>query len=225
MSTISIIIFIIGLLNIMLGFFVFQKNRQSSSNKWFFLMCLFGGGWGIIKAVQLSWMNIYWNEHLIVKLIYILGILAPFAYLLLAYNFPYKVKVYNKKIGLLVYLIPLVLVFLVIIGVLKKENDFIINNTLHREINFYDFLIFAIYFFTYVFTGFIVLLKKYFLATDIFKLQIKYLIIATIGTFLTTGFVSVVLLLFNNFTYDWLGPIFLLIHFSFIGYLIFIKNR
>jgi len=49
--------------------------------------------------------------------------------------------------------------------------------------------------------------------------------LATLGTFLTTGFVSVILLLFNIFTYDWLGAVFLFIHFGFVGYWIFIKNR
>lgn len=221
----NIFILIIGLLNIFLGLVVYLKNRRSPSNFWFFMMCFFGGGWGVTKAFQLSVMDIYWQDLLFVKLIYIFGILAAFAYLMLAYNFPYKTKIYNKKFISLIYAIPLILVMLLIIGVLKKEDDVIINNILYREVNFADFLIFAVYFFIYVFLGASILFKKYFSADGIHKVQIKYLLIATLGTFLTTGYVSVILLLFNNFTYDWLGAIFLFIHFSFVGYLIFIKNR
>jgi len=218
-----VVIFISGLVNIILGFFIFKKNSKNPINFWYFILCLTGGGWGIVKAVQLSWMNIFWVEHLIIKLTFIFGILAPLSYLLLAYNFPYKLKAYGKKIIFLVYFFPWLLVFLVMTGALKKENDFIFNNVLYREINLFDFSIFAIYYFVYVFLGFFILLKKYLSANNIYRPQIKYLMIATVGTFLTTGFVSVILLLFNNFAYDWLGAIFLLIHFGVAAYLIFYK--
>jgi len=49
----------IALCNILLGFLIYRKNRENSSNIWFFLMCLFGGIWGINKAFQLSVMDIY----------------------------------------------------------------------------------------------------------------------------------------------------------------------
>lgn len=218
----NIFIFIIGLLNIILGLIVYFKNRKNPSNFWFFIMCLFGGGWGINKAFQLSIMDIYWQEHIIVKLTYIFGVLAAFAYLLLCYNFPYKIRVYSKKLLYLIYTIPTTLVVLDIFGLLKKQDNFIINNTLYREVRLLNFSIFALYFFLYVFLGAGILVKKYFVAEGIHKMQIKYLFFATLGTFLTTGFVSVLLILFNNFTYDWLGAIFLFIHFSFAGYLIFI---
>jgi len=188
-------------------------------------MCLFGGSWAIDKAFQLSVMDINWQDYYFVKSTYIFGTIAPFAYLMLAYNFPYRVRAYSKKLFYLIYSIPAVLIILVILGILKKNDSFIINNTLVREVNLIDFSIFAVYFFLYVFCGFFILLKKYLSAQGVNKLQIKYLMIATIGTFMTTGFLSVILPWFNIFTYDWLGAVFLLIHFGFVGYWIFIKNR
>ena len=73
--------------------------------------------------------------------------------------------------------------------------------------------------------GLKILFKKYCVAEGVCKSQIRYLMIGTALTFLTTGIVSVVLLLFNNFQYDWLGAIFLSIHLLVIGYFVFIKPK
>jgi hypothetical protein len=73
--------------------------------------------------------------------------------------------------------------------------------------------------------GLNILFKKYIVADGVYKDQIRYLMIGTTLTFLTTGIVSVVLLLFYNFKYDWLGPIFLSIHLLIIGYFVFIKPK
>ena len=144
---------------------------------------------------------------------------------MLAYNFPYRLSLYSKKLLSIIYSIPIVLVILVLAGILKKETDIIINNVLYRQVNLFDFSIFAAYFFAYVIFGALILLKKYHSADGIHKIQIKYLFWATLGTFITTGYVSIILLLFNIFTYDWLGAMFLLIHFGIAGYLIFIKPK
>jgi len=218
-----ILIFIVSLANIILGILILRKNIKNPSNIFYFLMCLTGGSWGLVKSFQLVATNVYLHDILITKLIYIFGMLAPLAYLMLAYNFPYKLKEYSKKLIYFIYLLPIFLIFLVIIGLLKMQNVSIINNQVHLDVILRDFIIFAIYFFIYIFCGAIILLKKYLTATDIYKYQIKYLIIATLATFLTTGIVSVILLIFNNFTYDWLGPIFMLIHFIIAGYLIFYR--
>lgn len=223
MDTKNTFILIIGLLNVFLGFVVYLKHRKQSANFWFFILCLFGGGWGVIKALQLSIMDVFWQDHIFVKSAFIFGTLAAFAYLILCYYFPYKIKVYSKRLIFLIYFIPLVLIILGFFGLIKIHNNFIIDNILHREVRFPDFLVFAVYFFIYIFLGASLLYKKYLSADGIHKIQIKYLLIGTLGTFLTTGYVSVVLLLFNNFNYDWLGAIFLFINFSIVGYLVFIK--
>ena len=224
MITKSIIIFIVGLLNIILGILILKKNSKNSSNIWYFYLCLFGGSWAVVKAFQISVLNLFLQDFVITKLIYLFGVLAPFSYLMFAYNFPYKLKVYSKKLLYLIYLIPAIFIVLNLIGILKKHNTYIINNLVQREVIFNEFLIFAIYFFIYVIFGFILLLAKYKKDSGIYRNQIKYLIIATLGTFITTGYVSIILLLFNNFTYDWLGALFLLIHFGVAGYLIFFKS-
>lgn len=224
MDTKNILILIVGLINVLLGLHVYLKNHHNPSNFWFFMMCLFGGGWAINKAFQLSVMDIVWQDLYFVKSTYIFGALAPFAYLMLAYNFPYRVKIYSQKFLYLIYSAPVVLIVLTAIGVLKKHDSFIINGTLVRQVNPIDFSIFGVYFFLYVFCGFIVLLKKYHSAEGIHRIQIRYLLLATMGTFITTGFLSVILPWLNIFTYDWLGAIFLMIHFGFLTYFLFLKD-
>ncbi|MCX6784689.1 MAG: hypothetical protein NTV81_01990 [Candidatus Komeilibacteria bacterium] len=223
MDTKNLFILIIGLLNIFLGLVVYLKHHKQPVSFWFFVMCLFGGGWGVVKAFQLSVMDIFWQDHVFVILVYIFGILAAFAYVMLCYHFPYKDKIYSKPLTFFIYFVPLVLIVLGLLGIIKIHENSIIDNILYREIRFTDFLVFGIYFFVYVFLGAGLLYKKYLSADGVHRIQIKYLLIGTLGTFLTTGYVSIFLLLLNNFKYDWLGAIFLFINFSITGYLIFIR--
>lgn len=217
------VILVSGLLTILIGLLVFLKNFKNPSNIWFFLMCFFGGSWGVMKAIQLSVMDLYWHDALISRLIMFFGTLAPLGYFMLAHHFPYKIKVLSQKTLFFVFLIAGILALLNLAGVLRHADVSIIDNTLHRDIVFWNFLIFAIYFFAYVFWGFILLAKKYAAADGVNKYQIRYLMIATVTTFLTTGIVSIIFLLFNNFKYDWLGAVFLLINFFVIAYFVFIK--
>lgn len=223
MTTQNIIILIISILTILLGVLVLFKNYKNKSNIWYFLMCLSGGAWGVTKAIQLSVLDIYWHEALISRLVMFFGSLVPLAFLILTYYFIYKIKKIPKIISFLVVLVGVGLAFLHLFDILRHTDVFIINNTLNREIVFGDFLIFTVYFFIYVFLGLIILFKKYFSLEGVSKTQVLYLMIGTVTTFLIIGFVSVILLLFNNFDYDWLGAIFLALHLLIIGYFIFIK--
>lgn len=218
-------IFIISIFTILLGLVIYKKNYKNPSNFWYFCMCVFGGMWGIMKVIQFSVLDVYWHDLLISRFVMIFGTLSPLAYFLLAYHFVYKDKNLSKSVIRLMVLISTVISFLYLLGVLKHAYVSIVGGVLHRDIVLFDFSIFSIYFFIYVFVGLNILFKKYIVADGVYKDQIRYLMIGTTLTFLTTGIVSVVLLLFNNFKYDWLGPIFLSIHLLIIGYFVFIKPR
>ena len=214
---------IISLLNIFLGIFIYKKNSKNASNIFYSGLCITGGLWALFMAFLLivKDLNILENVN---KGAFIFGVLPPLFYLLFAYNFPYKLKVYSKKIIYLIFLVSTVLFILILFGIIKMETIEVINGKVIRSSIFYDYLIYTVYFFGYVLWGFAILLKKFFKDSGIYKQQIKYLIIATISTFIFTGTVSIILILFNIFNYDWLGPIFTLIHFIVVGYLIFYKS-
>ena len=187
-------------------------------------MCLFGGGWGVMKAIELSSTSVYWHDF-VFKFVMFFGIMAPLAYFMLAYNFIYKVKNLPKILLYFISSVTIVLAILSFAGVLKYVDAAIIDGVLYRNIIFWDYLIFVVYFFVYVFLGLIILFKKYTTAEGTHKNQFRYLIIGTALTFLVTGVVSVIFLLFNNFTYDWLGAIFLSIHLLIISHFLFIKPK
>lgn len=225
MNTLNVIILLASLLTIFIGFLVLIKNYKSPANLWYFTMCLFGGLWGLMKVIQFSIMDVYWHDLLISRLVMFFGALAPISFVMMTYYFGYKLNKPSKKNIYLLVFIASIVPLLNILGILRHADISIIDNSLHREIIFRDFLIFALYYFIYIFFGFYILLKKYLTSEGVTKIQIKYLIYGTVGNFLTTGVVSVILLLFNNFKYDFFGPIFLLVNFFFIGYLVFIKSR
>jgi len=156
----SIIILIVGLMTVILGFFILKKNSKSPSNITYFCLCLFGGSWAVMKSFQLSVTNIYYHDFLITKLIYIFGTLAPLAYLMFSFYFPYKLRLYPKKLYISFLLIPAALILLILTGVLKMESTQIIGKIIIRDIITFDFSVFAVYFFLYVFIGFVLLLKK-----------------------------------------------------------------
>jgi len=221
----SLFIFLGGILNIILGSIILKKNFQSRSNLFYFLLCLFGGLWGIVKAVQLLVIDVYFHNLIITRLVYIFGTLAPLAYLMFAYHYPYKLKEFSKNLISLLYFISGIFILLIFFGIFKMQTVVIMYNKVHLYVIFNNFLIFTIYFFVYIFFGVALLIKKFFRDQGIYKTQLKYLIIATISTFLIIGFVCIIYPLLVDFRYDWLGAIFLLIHFSVAGFLIFIKNR
>jgi hypothetical protein len=225
MNTLNIIILLASVSTIFIGFLVLIRSYKNPSNLWYFIMCFFGGLWGLMKVVQFSVMDVYWHDLLISRLVMFFGALAPISFVMMTHYFGYKLdKPSRKNIYFIVFIAGIVAI-LNLLGILRHADISIVDDNLHREIIFGDFLIFALYYFIYIFFGFYILLKKYFTSEGVTKIQIKYLIYGTVGNFLTTGVVSIILLLFNNFSYDFLGPIFLLVNFFFIGYLVFIKPK
>ena len=154
MDTKNIIILIISLLNVILGLLVLAKNHKNPSNVWFFLLCLFGGGWGLANVFQYIVMDQNIHDLIIIKLIYIFGTLAPLAFLFLAINFPYKLKQYSNNLFWF-YLPPAVIVLLIIVGGLRMQADSVIGDKLTQSVVLRDFMVFAGYYFVYVVLGFL----------------------------------------------------------------------
>ena len=226
METKFLISFIIGILNIFLGIVIYNKNRQSLNNIFYGLMCFAGGMWGIF----MSFLWITKDENLVnnfvVRGMYLFAILAPLFYLLFAYNFPLKSFIYSRKVLNFIVAIPIILIILILTSVLTMESITFSGDSVNSEFIASNFIFFVIYFFAYIIWGLAILLKK--VGKDVFrshKKAITYLIIGTISTFFLTGIVSVIMPLLGNSQYDWLGPIFLLVHFVVVGYLIFFEFR
>jgi len=190
-----IVTIIIALLNIFLGIFILQKNYKNPGNLNFALMCVSGGLWAMLMAFLYFIDN---NQLLIYALkgTYAFAILVPLFYLLFAYHYPYRLWNYPPWLTKAMVAVPIALAVCFISGLL----------------NFQDFFImFGLYFFAYVLWGLVILFKKLRSIEGIYRINLKYLIAGTMTSFIITGAVSIILPLFGNFTYAWLGPIFILI--------------
>jgi len=221
-KTISILI--IAFLNIFLGIWVYKRNRENLANINYALLCISGGLWAIAIAF------IYFADnnqllHYAIKFTYFFAFFPPLFYLLFAYYYPYKLWSYSSKLLKIIIITPIVLEVLFVSDLLKIQEAILINGILKQQVIFNDFLIFAIYFFGYIIWGLVILFKKLNHDIGIYKIRVKYLVIATITTFIIIGITSIILPLLNNFDYDNLSPFFILIHFIVAGYLLFYKVK
>lgn len=217
-----IITLIVGLLNILIGLFILRKNYKNPSNIFYACLCFGTGLWSLdmsLLAYSQRTMGIFG------ELSYIFGILPPLFYLLFAYHYPYKLQVYPKFLMPLIYLAPLLMIFLAVLGIMDFQTFTYTNGAYVDNVNWPDAYIFSFYFFVYVLWALIVLIRKFKKVEGIYALNIKYLIMVTLANFVMAGTVSVFLPLLGDVTYDWLGPIFTLINIIFIGHLLFYKNR
>lgn len=217
-----ILLTIAAVLNIVIGLLIIKKNYKHPGNVYYGLTCLTGGLWvmsmGLLHSLQdLAVLNI------ILNITVIFSVLPPLFYLLFVISFPYHMYFYVKQLWF--GLPPLLLIILVATGVFSVENIYLSGGRLIEEVNFTNYLFYAIYFFTYIFIGFYLLIKKYLKSEGIHKIYLQYLIFGTIITFLITTFFSIILPLVNGYFYDWYSPLFTLINFIIIGYLIFIKPK
>ena len=224
MSVKFIIAIIISLLNIFLGLIILRKNYKNPSNIYYCALCVSGGLWAIIFASYLI-INSQILFDYFIRATYIC-VLVPLFYLIFVYHYPYRLWVYPEWLIRLIFIIPSLLVFFIFSGILRLEEVVNIDGLLKAKTIFPNFLFFVIYFFIYIIWGIVVLFKKFKRIEGVYKINIKYLITATGLTFLLTGLINVILpLLFGTFFLDWLGPIFTLINFVIIGYLIFIRPK
>jgi len=224
MSIKFIIAIIIALLNIFLGLIILRKNYKNPSNIYYAGLCMSGGLWALFQSL-LFIVNSQLFLDFVYKCIYIFAIFPPFFYLMFTYHHPYKLWVYPQWLIKLIYFLPLAYFCLILFGFMDFNVVRFINGTATQNIIFNNFLFFTIYFFFYIVWGILILFKKFKNTERVHRIHIKYIIMATVITFIITGIVNVIMPLLDNFTYDWLGGFFILINFICIGYLIFIKPK
>jgi hypothetical protein len=218
----NLILIIVAIFNLFLGLLIISKDHKNYSHVYFGLMCVFGGLWTMFMGLLNSITDIRILETYILKFTWICSIFPPLFYILFSLNFPYNIKNQFKLLWL--YLIPGLLIFLSLLNSFQVETIYFENNRLVEKTIFDNYLIYAVYFFGYLLVGFFLLSKKYFSESGINKIRIKYILASTFITFLVVTLFSIILPLVNKYFYDWFSPIFTLINFIIIGYLIFLKD-
>lgn len=220
-----IVTFIITLLNIFLGVFIFYKNKKSKINRYYSLLCLSTALWAFFCSFLYLTTNVQFIQIYILPAIYFFGALPPLFYLMFAYHFPYIKSRYSPVVLGLSWLITSLIAILSLLGIMKMEEATLVNGQIVENVIFYNYLIFSVYFYLYIIWGFILLWQKYQVVSGINKLQLNYILLGTAITFLIISVFAIVLPLINYFGLVNLSPLFTLINFFVIAYLIFIKNR
>lgn len=213
---------VIALLNIFLGLFILRKNYKAPGNIYYCGLCISGGIWAIFMAF-LYLVNSNQLLEICLKGTYAFAILPPLFYLMFAYHYPYKGWNYPEWLLKLIFTITVIMEVVFLSGLLNLQEAFIQNGVLQQIVHFKYFLVFSIYFFGYILWGLVILIIKIIRDSGFYISRISYLIGATISTFIIVGIISVILPLFDNWSYDAYGPFFTLLHFTIVGYLLFYK--
>lgn len=219
----NLILIIIALPNIFLGLLIIIKSPKIPGNIYFGLTCIVGGLWALLMGLLHTINDINILNTYILRSTVFFSILVPLFYFLFSINYPFRFK--NQNNLLFVYLVPFILSIITLLGFFNVEEIYFENEKLIEKTNLNNFFIFAIYFFVYILIAFSLLLRKYFNLMGIHKIQIRYILISTFITFFIVILFSIILPLINRYFYDWFSPIFTLINFIFIGYLIFLKPK
>jgi len=222
MSYQSVILLIIGILNLGLAIIVYWRNRKNLANFYYSMMVFTGSLWVFGNFAYSLFLDQPDIRLAVISIIYICTLVTSFYYFIFTYNFPYKTfklpRPFLTSLYIFVFLYALVLGF---------DSNYLIDlsilNTNEIIINLGNYWTFSVIFSLFIISGFIILFKKYFLVEGVYKSQIKYVLWATILTYTLASLTNLITGFWNNFDFHWLGPVFSLINFLVIGWVLFRK--
>ena len=217
----NIILFLVVVINLILGLFIFLKSIKRDEYVWvYFLLVLWASSWAFgIAMFRLSvepfWMW-FWNVEFIIAASLIASSLVHFS------------LVFHKK-GLslfqkfLIYSPNLVIVYAALTpGVLIK--DIVVQSWGNESILGWGYIYFGLYFIIYVFLVFYSLWKNFSRNIGIAKAQIIYMSLGFFISLLFGATFNLFFILLGNYKFIWLGPYASCIMILFAGYAI-IKYR
>lgn len=214
--------FIVAILNIILGFFVFLKNPKGATHRYYLSLSIVVALWAVTNHFSLQMRDpaetLFWIRAVMV----ITSYLGPSLYLM-ALSFPnHELKLSKlKKTVLLVASAASALLAATPLMFSKVEY---INGSIQPTPG-PGILVYAVIFFSTIVGAFVTLWKKYRRSAGLEKLQLRYLFLGIVSTFTllaVTNFIFVLLLRISNFVI--FGPVFTLFLVASIGYAI-VKHR
>lgn len=208
LDAINIIILLTALVNTIYGLVVYSRNRHDATNISFFILTLSVSFWDITmfayRAAEDPFIALICS-----RILYVAASTIPIAFLFFVLIFPdgsFKPSKWQKFLLPVPFIISCIISitpsFLIenVLFVPNQENTIIFNFGLH--------IYYAIYIISYFFFGYLILFKKYSKAEGVLKTQILFILI---GTFVSTtiGVFSnlILLLILQNFTFNWLGQV------------------
>jgi len=214
-----LVLILVAFLNLLLGIFIIKRNHRSKINLYFGSLCIIGGVWTFSMFLLYNLQNLVVLDF-IVRLMVATSTLMFLLYFLFSIQYPYPYPIGRTW---LVTVMPVILVIMSLLGFLTVEQLYFSDGRLIEQTIFSNFFIFSVYYIIYLFLSFYVLFRKFFVSQGTQRMQLKYILIFSGTTFVIMTFFSVILPLINGYFKDWFSPIFTLINFFAIAYLIFRK--
>ncbi|MBI4993713.1 hypothetical protein HZC33_02020 [Candidatus Wolfebacteria bacterium] len=206
--------FLVVILNIGLGFFVWLKNKKNLNNIFFAVFSISIGLW-----ILSSYLAIFWgNVNFFGRLGFISSIATISFLFLFAYIFSYA-EIFSIKKFILILFPP-------IIFIIFSFADFMVKNIRIENYHLlgefgpaYPYYRFFVIF--YVFSAIFILIKKYFKSSGFEKIQIKYIFLG-IGLFAFPTMITNLILpgFLNIRDFNAFGPLFSIFMVGFISYAI-----
>lgn len=205
MDRISIILYIIASIIFIYGIFVLKKDFKNKVNLFYSLLFFVTSIWTIFISLSIS-INNAKQSLLISKLLYLFGILTPIIFFFFTTN--YTKRLTSKIVSFLLILPILPLTYLLFTN--KIISDVIIYPNNHSLIFTTNAWIYFFLFFAYFILSYIILIIHYFKISGIEKKRTQFLLWGTLIPSIFVSIFDIILTLFKNFEFVWVGPFFIL---------------
>jgi len=219
LDIINIFVAATAVANILYGLVIYSRNRKSATNFSFFLLTLSVSAWGVAMLLYRSAHSVD-QAVLFARILYIAAATIPVVFFFFVKTFPESVFPPFLKKGWYVLLPYAAIVvvssmpFLVrtVEFVSQGENTIVFDPIIH--------LLYGVHIVGYFGIAYIELLRRYFKSSGLEKAQIGYIFL---GTFIATSIsvvTNLIMLLFGNYSLNWLGQISTVVMISSISYAI-----
>jgi len=204
---------LVGVINLILGFFIFLKDKRNLVNIFYFLLSLSISIWafavGIGRNAEFLPTLLIWA-----KIAYLAAAASAMFFLYFTFVFPSK-----ENFSLIKKILPfLVFIFLSFLMVLKFDSFIVTIKTLNHKplisnIIFlfgWVYVVYSIYTLFFFTAGLYYLFFKYRKARDITKTQIKYILLGSLST-ITLAILSNLMPWSGMLKYNYFGPMFTMV--------------
>ena len=201
MEIASLILLILGIVNLFLGLIIFLKNRRNLINILYGLLALSVTVWCFaIYFFRISVdVTLFWS-----RIAYLSAAAIAFFFLYFTLYFPFKIKI--NYLGHLFFIIYFLILIGLIIGTEEVLKSYMMVNNTHGILFGKAYILYSLFIFVFFGLGFLILILKYLKSTGITKLQIRYVLMGGLLTAIIATITNLVLFGIGVFKYNWMGP-------------------
>jgi len=213
----SIILVLISILLTILGFYILLRNMRNPAHISLFVMMIGAAIWVVCNGLDYVYLSVF-----LTKSTYLGALLIATGFLFFSFYFPFRQKHYS------IFLYLLTIFPVIILVILLYTGDVFIERMIEegRKILYGPaFHVFNMLFLIYWFWGIYNFVMKYKVSDGLHEWQLKNLFWAIAISFLAGITTNLVFpWLFDIWTFGWIGPMFSIIFFGFVSYILFKKD-